>query len=134
MIKTNMGRIMTMGMLLIAACSLAVALVVALRWMRQPFPGIMVEQSLVIAGIKGESWGGAAYANLQRVIEINKTPVDSVSQYNKIILTMTGDNLLMIKTVQPDGNQAQHQIITMASLPWKDAARLFFLPWGIGLV
>ena len=132
--KINFGRIFTIVMLFVAAFSLLAALLMAVRFVRQPFPGIMVEQSLVIAGMKGEGWGGEKYGNLQRVIAINTTPVNTASQFSKIIITLPGNQQITIQTIQPNGSQLQHQLVMMRSLPGDDAARLFWLPWGIGLI
>lgn len=110
--------------------------VLALAWSARPFPGFVVEQTLVVANIGDLSWAGRSQGinYPQRVVQVNGQSVDNPSEFNQAISKMsTGENV-RIRTVLPNGQVTTYPSVLLMPFPARDLTNKFWLPYGVGLV
>ena len=121
---------------LLALAVFAIAPVLAFTWSGHPFPGFMVEQTLVVSDINGRAWSGrlAGIDHPQRVTQIDGQSVQTSLQFNAALHARSPGDLVEIRTVMPDGTVQVYQGIEMMPLSARDMVRLFWLPYGVGLV
>ncbi|MGE5224028.1 MAG: hypothetical protein ACM3PY_16430 [Omnitrophica WOR_2 bacterium] len=135
-IVLSIGQWFTRLILAVAVLVFLVAPFRAISWARLPFPGFVVEQTLVVTNIGGNRWSGRA-AGLEypeKVIAIEQQPVSTPADYLAAISTKAVGMRVTVETIQPDGTQRSHPDILLTSFPLADLIMLFWLPYGIGLV
>lgn len=108
----------------------------ALEWAERPFPGFVVEQSLVITEFGGTSWSGneAGLKFPQRVTHLNGQPVRNTQEFEAAVRQLTPGDLLEVRTVLPDGTRQTFSNIPVDTFPKVDLLRLFWLPYAGGLL
>jgi hypothetical protein len=136
------GLINRLGFWLMAASFIAALLVLfttpmlAYRWAKQPFPGFMVEQTLIVSSISGEGWGAASMgiSPLYHVTYVNEQPVPTAEEYNRILAGLKVGGKVSVRMTDQEGNQYHYLNIPLQRFPQADLVRLFWLPYLIGLV
>ncbi len=119
----------------LAAAVFVAAPLLALRWAALPFPGFVVESTLVVAEPSGAGWAGRA-AGLdypQRVTALNGLPVSSTEAFDAALSRLAPGQELRVDVVLPDGSTRAFAGIPLGSFPLRDLLRMFFLPYAIGL-
>ena len=126
----------TVTLMVIALVVFLITPVLAISWSKQPFPGFVVEHTLVIANISGTGWSGPREGMNypQRVISVEGVSVTTPAQFTSAISDLPTGRSVDIQTEFPDGTIQSHPLITLGKFAWIDMARLFWLPYGIGLV
>jgi len=122
------------------AFALAVAVFVAapflaLNWARLPFPGFVVESTLVVAETSGAGWAGRA-AGLdypQRVTALNGIPLSDPEAFDEVLARLSPGQTLRVDVVLPGGAARSFEGIPLGAFPARDLLRMFFLPYAIGL-
>jgi serine phosphatase RsbU (regulator of sigma subunit) len=124
----------------LAAFGLAVAAFVAspylaLSWTARPFPGFVVEQTLVVADFDGHGWSGrlAGLSFPQRVTHVNNVAVTMPAEFDNLVSSLSRDRLIQIRTVSPDGSSRTIPSVALTAFSVLDLARLFGLPYMVGL-
>lgn len=120
---------------LLAGLALLLAPAFALRWSRLPFPGFLVEHTLVVPEIGSPGWDGrlAGLGYPHRVTQVGNQIVSTPNEYKSALASLTVGDTIQIQTVKPDGSSTVFQDIRLSSFPTRDFLRLFWLPYTIGL-
>jgi hypothetical protein len=107
----------------------------AVSWSKEPFPGFLVEQTLVINGIMGNNWEGQqqGLSYLQRVVRVDGVPVSTPAEYEAEISKHRVSQKISIFTTNQDGTSILYPAIPLQKFPTSDFMRLFWLPYLIGL-
>lgn len=127
--------------LLVAAFGLiavvyAAAPVLAMRWAARPFAGFVVEQTLVVADYSGQRWGGSITGlhHPQQITHVADRPVTSPAEISDLTVAQRPGARLPVRTRLPDGSTRIHLTTIHPRFPGRDLLRLFWLPYGVGLV
>lgn len=131
----EISHVLVLGLFLLAVIVTIAAPLGALSWSNQPFPGFVVESTLVVADYSGENWVGrlAGMAHPQRVISLASQPVTSSNDYQVAVAAQTPESSIPVETILPDGTIQAYKTIILAGFPRSDLFRLFWLPYCIGL-
>lgn len=133
--KTTLTYWVMVGVFALAGAIFVLALVYAVSWLARPFPGFVVEQTLVVTGMNGEHWSGRAdgLGYPQRVTHINEMPVTTSAAFEAGMADLSPGQRIQVRTQLPDGSTRSYDSIEIQAFPPLDFARLFWLPFGIGL-
>jgi serine phosphatase RsbU (regulator of sigma subunit) len=107
----------------------------AFAWEKLPFPGLVLEQTNLVGSHNGASWEARIKIEaLQRVVAINDQPLHEEKEYREILAELsTGDRIDLV--IQDDrGSISRLQDILLVDYPKEDFFRLFWLPYGIGIL
>jgi len=120
---------------ILTAFALFLAPIQAIQWRRQPFPGFLVEHTLVIPVIKGSGWSGlpAGLDYPQRITHIDGKLVRNSGEYTTVINTLSIGQRIQVRTIFPDGTTRLNSGIEVMRFPTRDLWRLFWLPYIVGL-
>jgi len=115
---------------------LLLAAFVAIRWSRLPFPGFLVEQTLVVTDANGRNWSGrqAGISHPQKVIRVGETPVRTLAEYDAALRQLEPQSETTIETILPDGGRRTYQAVRMIAFPRADLMRQFWFPYLVGLI
>jgi hypothetical protein len=129
------SRVLTLVAFAIAIIAFIVAPLLAIAWQQEPFPGFLVEQSLVISGNSGHDWGplevGVEYP--QRVTRVAGQPVRSAHDFNRVLSSLEGGDKIPIFTISPDGSSHLYPSVELIRIAGGDMIRLFWLPYFVGM-
>lgn len=130
------GVWMTLAVYLLAALIFIDAPILAYHWGAKAFPGFVVEQTLVVSDISGPGWSGRSLGigHPQRVVQVGDIPVDNPQQFESALAGYAPGEHVRLQTVSPDGSVQVYPAVPMTTFPAVDLARLFWLPYVIGLV
>jgi hypothetical protein len=133
---TVISHWITRALIAVALLVFIVTPILALVWSRQPFPGFVVEHTLVIANIEGVNWSGKREGlnYPERVVSVDGVSVTTPGQFASALSHLSYGKLIEIGTTTPDGAIQTHPFIKLERLAGVDMARLFWLPYGIGLI
>lgn len=108
----------------------------AIRWSRKPFPGFLVERTGLVTDYRGQGWGFpvTGLRHPQRVVEVAGRPISVVADYHAAVSGLVPDGAFNVTAVLPDGTATHRVLVALPRFPRADLARLFWLPFGIGLV
>jgi hypothetical protein len=107
----------------------------AFSWSQKPFPGFVVEQTLVVANQHGDGWSGW-YAGIrypQLVTRIDGQFVSSSAEFRKAFEGKAIGQVVNVQTTLPDRSVQTIRSIEMHGFSMSDLLRLFWLPYGVGL-
>jgi hypothetical protein len=127
------------GVLITFAVALAAFIIApleALRWSKLPFPGFMVEQTLVVSNTGGSGWVGLA-AGMHypmRVVQIGGISVQTERDFDHFIRIATYGQALSVLVTTGDGEIREFSPLILSRFPTPDLLRLFWLPYWIGLL
>src|SRR3990172_4886870 len=76
---------------LLAGLTLLLSPVMAFRWSRLPFPGFLVEHTLVVPDIGGAGWSGrpAGLGYPHRVVQVGDQAVNTPAEYKAVIASLS---------------------------------------------
>lgn len=114
---------------------LIIAPVLAISWIDRPFPGFTIEQTHVVTGNDGDRWAGrlAGLNYPQQIMAINGQPVSTLGEWHRLVSQLVDGGFIRVHTRLPDGTQGEAGPIQVQRFPPTDLARLFWLPYGVGL-
>ena len=132
----RVSRWITLGAFALCAVVYVVAPITALAWRQQPFPGFMVEPTLVVNDRNGENWSGrmdgleAPY----HVTRIAGIAVNDLKSFEGVISTRRLNEGVKVFADLPSGEVKLFYSIRMQPFPPGDFVQLFWLPYAIGLI
>jgi PAS domain S-box-containing protein len=135
-LTTRLGRALMFFLLAITVAAFVVAQILAWKWARTPFPGTMLEPTLLISPMESKGW-----ARLQldppleehlHLIAIDDLAVKRQRDVAAILSEHEVGGTVQLTVVDRDGQRRQAQI-TLAPFPLKDIIRFFLLPYLSGL-
>jgi PAS domain S-box-containing protein len=135
-LATRLGRAIVFFVLAVVVTAFLVAHVLAWRWQRQPFPGLLVEPTLVLSPIQARGW-----ARLQcdppleqpdRLAAIDGQPVERYADVAAILSQRVAGDVVHVTVTRPDGSLREEQI-TLARFSLRDMFLIFLVPYLAGL-
>jgi hypothetical protein len=135
-IYERISRIFVLGILAIAIVVAVVVPFLASRWSQQPFPGLLIEQTLIVNTRNGEGWTGreAGLANPQRVVRVGGAIVTNSAEFNQAVARFQIGDSISFFSRMPDGSARLYPSVRLTPFPSRDLFRQFWLPYGVGLV
>ena len=129
------SRFVTLAGFALAAVTAVVTLTLALSWRHQPFPGFLVEPTLVVSDNNGRGWQGrAAGLNYpQQVVRLGGEPVATSSEFNRILSGLESGDVISVFARKPDGAEYLYPSIALTDFSATDMVRIFWLPYLVGL-
>jgi serine phosphatase RsbU (regulator of sigma subunit) len=129
------SRWMTLAAFGLALAAFVVSPYLAISWTARPFPGFVVEQTLVVADFDGQGWNGrlAGLGFPQRVTHVNNVAVTTPAEFDSLVSTLSRDHVIQVRTVSPDGSSRTIPSVALTAFSMFDLARLFGLPYVVGL-
>ncbi len=109
--------------------------ILAIDWSNKPFPGFVVEPTLVISDVQGEYWSAinAGLDHPQRITHIAGQAVHTSEDFRLAINRLTVGQSVEIKSLSRAGVAHIYPSILLQTFSMYDLARLFWLPYAIGL-
>ena len=113
-----------------------VAPVLAFTWAGEPFPGFLVEATLVVADYNGEGWAGRSLGleYPQRITHIEGRRVQNSTQFGQLMTDPLIGQRVQLQSILPDGRINAYPEIPLSTFPRQDLLRFFWLPYIVGLV
>ncbi|HSR47933.1 MAG TPA: hypothetical protein VLL77_08085 [Anaerolineales bacterium] len=131
----RLSRLVTLGAFGVAAIAAFAAPLLALSWRQTPFPGVLVEHTLVVNSRIGEGWTGRE-AGLEPPVVITRLAGESVSTsaaYHRALQGYAVGDAIPIFASLPDGVTRLFPRVELISFPLADFVSLFWLPFVVGL-
>ncbi len=132
----RLSRVAVLTAFAVALVSVIAALSLALSWSHRPFPGFLVEQTLVVTDTSGTNWAGpqAGIQHPQQVARIGGYAVTTKADFAAVLSAYQAGQQVSVLTRSPDGSSRLYPSITLADFPRQDLIHLFWMPYLIGLV
>lgn len=107
----------------------------ALTWSLQPFPGFMVEQTLIVSDSIGDGWPGrlAGMTYPERIQTIGNRQIGTPAELRTALNAAKVGQELDVITVTPNGEQHTYANLRLIQFSRADLMRLFWLPTLVGL-
>ncbi|MCC7352950.1 MAG: hypothetical protein IT330_04265 [Anaerolineae bacterium] len=133
-ILERVSRVLTLTVFVIAFVLSLVAPVLAISWIRIPFPGFVIEQTLIVNDRGGVAWSGrlAGLAAPQRVTRIAGIPVRTSAEFRAALSTHAVGEPISVFVTLPDGTARLYRSIVLSDFSAKDMVQLFWLPYLVG--
>ncbi len=120
--------------LLIAAGVLLVVPILAWQWVHRPFPGLMLEQTLVVGGIYDQDLPPGVPPNpTARLIAVGDQPVTDGREVDRILQGMAFGDQVKLTFERPDGSVLIVPV-TLTTFPLDAWLSLFWVPYLTGLI
>ncbi len=133
---TRLGRMIILFVLAVVVTVFLVAHVLAWRWAREPFPGLLLEPTLVLSPLQGRGWARLQFdpplEQPDRLIAIDGQPVKRYADVATILSEHAGGDTVRVQVARPDGNLREAQV-TLALFPLRDLFLIFIVPYLVGL-
>ena len=133
-----MQRISRLAVLLLILGAIAVEAavpVLAWRWTRLPFPGMLLEQTLVVSGIRSEGWYTDQLAErLMRLTGIDGEAVTNSRDVRRVLEGRSPGEAVSLSLVPRGGGPEQTLQVNLQRFQLTDWFTLFWLPYVLGLV
>jgi hypothetical protein len=129
------SRWITLGVFALAAVSYLAAPIMALSFRQLPFPGFLVDPSLVVNDRVGVGWSGkeAGISTSSVVTRIAAVPVATTADYLSALETLSPGETVTVFTRTSEGKIQLFPTVKLAAFSDQDFATLFWLPYLIGL-
>ena len=135
-LATRIGRVIVFFALAVVVLALLAAHILAWRWVREPFLGLLLEPTLVLSPLQGRGWARLQFdpplEQPDRLIAIDGQPVERYADVTTILSEHTAGDTVWVLVTRPDGNLREEQI-TLASFPPRDMLLIFMIPYLAGL-
>ncbi len=120
----------TLGVLAAVAAPL-----LALAWSNRPFPGFMVEPTLVVTDRSGEAWTGvqAGLVYPMRVERLSGLAATSTWDFQRLVRSLSEGQAVPVFTRLPDGSAHHFPGVELIAFPREDLLRLFLIPYAVGM-
>jgi hypothetical protein len=131
----RLSRALTLTAAALATLSMILAPMLALSWANRPFPGFLMDHTLVVTDQDGEGWSGrAAGVNFgQRVTRVAGSAVRSDGEYAQVIGSLEVGDTVAIFTELREGGEKFFPSVTLGEFGTRDLFRLFWMPYLMGL-
>jgi hypothetical protein len=132
----RISRIVTLMAFAVATLGVIVAPMLALSWANRPFPGFLMDHTLVVTDQNGSGWTGreAGIGFGQRVTRIAGSGVANDSEYFDAVNGMVAGETVAISTRTQDGIERFFPSVMLTRFSSADLFRLFWMPFLMGLL
>ncbi|MFZ5915446.1 MAG: GAF domain-containing protein [Chloroflexota bacterium] len=137
--RTPFGRALVIAALALAVGVSLLAPGLAINWARQPFLGVLLEQTLVVAHPPTEGWSGqiAGLEHPDRILSIDGLPLtNSIELAAELRRHQIGD-VVTLEVEGPDGAagwRVRRVPIVLMSFPLLDLVTRFLVAYAVGLI
>jgi hypothetical protein len=131
----RISRLITLTSFGIATISFLMAPLLAIAWQKQPFPGFLVDQTLVVNANSGQGWGGLVTGinYPERVTRMAGQPVMTSQDFNQVMASSQVGDHVQVFTLSPDSSGSLYPDVRLMAFSNADMLRMFWLPYIIGL-
>ena len=131
----RISRLVTLIAFGLAVLSVIIGPMLALSWANRPFPGFLLNHTLVATDQDGENWSGRAagveYGQL--VTRFGGSAVGSDREYQAVLARLAVGDSVAISTRLREGGEKFFPTVPLVGFPVRDLFRLFWLPYLMGL-
>ncbi len=108
----------------------------ALAWRQEPFPGFLLERTLVVSNRSSENWSGieSGLGPPYQITRLGGRPVEDHAAYHEAVESVQVGERVPIFAILPEGNPELFPDVELRPFPSQDFIQLFWLPYFIGLV
>lgn len=112
-----------------------VAPVMALSWRQAPFPGFLINSTLVVNARNGDGWSGraAGLAPPQAIMRVAGEPVATPFEFQQALQARSVDEDIAVFSRLPGGRVRLFPSVRLGTFSLQDFLSLFWLPYFIGL-
>lgn len=131
-------RLSRVGTLLTFAVALGAAVaapLLALSWSNRPFPGFLVEPSMLVTRQSDPAWPGTAAGIVVplRIVRIAGEAVSTSGDYQRVLSDRRVGEAVPVFTELPDGRSRLFPDVELTSFPFEALFRLFLSAYLIGV-
>jgi len=134
---TRLGRAVIFLALAFVVLALLAANILAWRWSREPFLGMMLEPTLVLSPFEGKGWARLQFdpplEQPDRLIEIDDQPVERRADVADALSQRSVGDTVSVTIARQEGGLRTERI-TLTSFPLRDMFLIFLLPYLAGAV
>lgn len=129
------SRLLTLIAATLATLSVVLAPMLALSWANRPFPGFLMDHTLVVTDQDGAGWSGraAGISFGQRVTRIAGVSVANEREYQQALNSLTFGDTVPVFTKLRAGGDKFFPAVTLGQFSPRDLFRLFWMPYLMGL-
>ncbi len=129
-------RVFISALFTLAGLVLIAAPVLAFQFSQQPFPGFLVEPTLVINGLTSPTWLGPRVGLTYplRVFAVNNRMVPDNAAWHAVLDEYSPGDKVSFRIASAAGIQRETPAYSLQTFPISDLLRLFGLPFLVGLV
>lgn len=129
------SRVLTLAALVCAVIAAFAAPLLAISWSKLPFPGLLMEHTLVVNDIKGRNWNGqlSGIDYPQRVVRVGGVPVSSPAEAREVLAAAEIGQTISFFTRLPGGETRLFPSVALIQFPQLSLVRLFWVPYLVGL-
>lgn len=131
----RISRSVTLAAFAIATLGVIVAPLIALSWTNRPFPGFLLDHTLVVTDQGGDGWTGRA-AGIdfgQRITRIGGIGVSNDREYVAALNSLEAGASVSISTRSREGIDKFYPAVQLMSFRRDDLLRLFWMPYLMGV-
>lgn len=131
----RISRSVTLTAFGIATLGVIIAPMLALSWTNRPFPGFLLDHTLVVTDQGSEGWTGRA-AGIdfgQRITRIGGIGVRNDREYVEALNSLEAGTTVSISTRSREGVDKYYPSVGLTKFPRSDLFRLFWMPYLMGL-
>ena len=133
---TRLGRVTIFFVLAVVVVVFVGAHVLAWRWSREPFLGMLLEPTLVLSPLQGRGWARLQFdpplEQPDRLIAIDGQPVERYADVATVLSEHAVGDDVWVRVARPNGSLREEQI-TLVSFPLRDMFLIFIVPYLVGL-
>lgn len=131
----RISRLVTLIALGLAVVGVILSPMLALSWADRPFPGFLLDHTLVVTDQNGEGWSGrAAGVNFgQRITRFGGYAIESDRQYQEALNSLAVGDVVALSTQLREGGERFYPAVQLNRFETRDLARLFWMPYLMGL-
>lgn len=135
-LATRLGRVCVFLVLVATVVALLSSHVLAWRWSRRPFLGMLLEPTLLISPFEGRGWArletDPALKEHSHLIAIDGQPVERGDDVAAILARRSVGDTVQVTVVSEEGVR-RTEPITLTSFPLRDMIFIFLVPYVAGL-
>lgn len=135
-LEMRLGRVIVFFVLAVVVVAFLAAHVLAWRWVRQPFPGLLLEPTLVLSPIQGKGWArlqlNPPLEQPDRLVAIDGQPVERYADVAAILGKLVPGDVISVSIARPDSSTQEAQL-TLAPFLLRDVFLIFLIPYLAGL-
>lgn len=131
----RISRVVVLSFFVLAVIGILVAPLLALAWQQHPFPGFLVDQTLMINRNTSDTWGPEklGIAQFDRITRVAGQSVANAQEFDSALASSQVGDQIQILTDSPDSKETLYPTIAMIAFPATDMLRMFWLPYVIGV-
>jgi hypothetical protein len=130
-----LSRFITLGTYALCAVVFFAAPLMALSWRQVPFPGFLVDSTLVVNTRASPGWSGreAGLDAPYLITRLAGEPVKNTAEFTAVLQDHRIGETISVFSQHPDGRVELFPAVRLVQFPPQDSLQLFWLPYAVGL-